>query len=166
MTTPKIKRIPKEKVAILHTCSETSTLDQLVKTSEKLSIIITGNGNPRDGYVYKLDEMGRDVKEINNKLTGISGIVKELHEESIGKKKVEKTDTEKRIKWLQIGMFIVAIIALLYTAYNTWENIKVSKGNTKKIENLGEPIIIDKEGQIKDSRSVEIKMFGKKDTVK
>jgi hypothetical protein len=154
-----IKRIPKEK-------SETATLEQLVKTTDKLSIIITGNGNPKDGYMYKVDEMGRDVKEINNKLTGISGIVKELHEESIGKKKVEKTDAEKRIKWLQIGMFIVAIIALLYTAINTRENIKVSKGNTKKIENLGEPIIIDKEGQIKDSRGVEIKMFGKKDTVK
>jgi len=166
MTTPKIKRIPKEKVAILHTCSETSTLDQLVKTSEKLSIIITGNGNPRDGYMYKVDEMGRDVKEINNKLTGISGIVKELHEESIGKKKVEKTDAEKRIKWFQIGMFLLGLGALIYTAINTRENIKVSKTNTDKINNLGEPVIIDKEGQIKDSRGVEIKMFGKKDTVK
>ena len=157
---------PKTKRKVIHSCTQEEQIALLLKNTDRLSIIITGNGNPRDGYMYKVDEMGRDVKEINNKLTGISGIVKELHEESIGKKKVEKTDAEKRIKWFQIGMFLLGLGALIYTAINTRENIKVSKTNTDKINNLGEPVIIDKEGQIKDSRGVEIKMFGKKDTVK
>jgi len=139
MTTPKIKRVPKEKVAILHVCSEQKTLEQLVKSNDKLSTIITGDGNPKEGYVYKVDEMGRDIKDINEKLTGICGIVKELHEESVGVKAVIKTAREKRTEWVKIAMFIIGAVSLMFLAYNSFKGTEVSLENSKKIDNIGIP---------------------------
>ncbi len=115
-----IKRIPKEKVAVLHVCSQREQIAQLIKNTDKLSIIITGNGNPKDGYVYKVMEMGDEVKAISEKLTGISGIVKELHEESVGKKAIKKTDKERLISILKIIGVIVAFITLVFVAFNSY----------------------------------------------
>ena len=172
-----IKRIPKEKVAILHVCSQKEQIERLIKNTDKLSNILIGNGNPKEGYVYKVIEMGNKIKEIKDHLTGISGIVKDLHEEVIGRNKVDKTDAEKRAekraeyaKWFQIGMFIIATIALLYTAYNTHENIQVSKTNMTKIDNLGDPVITNPRGEtVGLPDGYKLRMYPKdflKDTIK
>jgi hypothetical protein len=117
-----IKKIKPEKVAIIHNCTEKETLN-------RLSQLLVGNGHPEDGYVYKVIEMGKQVSDINEKLTGISGIVKELHEESTSKRAINKTDkeikAEKRLvwqKWIQTGMFIIAAFGLIVTAYFSYNS--------------------------------------------
>ena len=126
-----IRRIPKEKVAILHVYEQREQIAQLIKNTDKLSVIITGNGNPQDGYMYKVDEMGRDVREINNKLTDISGIVTELHKDSIGEKASGKSASEIRAEKrarlnsiLKTASFIVAALALCMTAYFSYNSDK------------------------------------------
>ena len=132
MTTPKIKRVPKEKVAIIHHCSEADRIS-------KIELILVGNGHPEDGYVYKVIEMGKEVKAINEKLTGICGIVKELHEESVGIKAVIKTARERRTEWVKIAMFIIGAVSLIFLAYNSFKGTEVSLENSKKIDNIGIP---------------------------
>jgi hypothetical protein len=159
-----IKRIPKEKVAILHVCEQKDQIAQLIKNTDKLSIIITGNGNPKDGYMYKVDEIGRDVKGINEKLTGISGIVKELHEESIIKNGVVKTTREKRGEWVKTAMFVVGALSLGFLAYNSFKGNEKQDTAIQKIENLGEPVVISPRGDAVPLPSgYKLKMFGKKD---
>lgn len=155
MATP-IKRIPKEKIAVLHVCSQKEAINQLIKTSDKLSIIITGNGNPKDGYIYKVDEMGRDVKDINEKLTGICGIVKELHEKSIGENAVEK---KQIIRWDNVFKIAGIIIAsgMLYVGYKN-----LTKQNTAietRVNNIGVPIVTRNGKILALPDSTQIKFF-------
>jgi hypothetical protein len=117
-----IKRVPKERVAILHNCTEKNRL-------ERIELLLVGNGHPEDGYIFKVVEMGKAVNDINSKLTGISGIVKELHNESIGKKAVIKTDKELREEkraritvWIKTASFIIGAISLLLTAYFSYSS--------------------------------------------
>ncbi len=126
-----IKKITPEKVAVLHVCSQAQQIARLKETSDKLSIIITGNGNPKEGYVYKVMEMGDEIKNIHTKLTDVNAIVKELYDDSIAKKSAKKTETEIRAerrlewaKWIQTGMFILGAVALIYTAINTYRGNK------------------------------------------
>ena len=117
-----IKRIPKEKVAIIHHCSEVDRIS-------RIELILVGNGHPEDGYVYKVIEMGKEVKDINDKLTGISTIVKDLYDKSIGEKAVGKTSkdikAEKRAVltlWIKTASFIVGAISLILTAYFSYSS--------------------------------------------
>ena len=72
-------------------------------------------------------------------MTGISGIVKELHEESVGVKAVIKTAREKRTEWVKIAMFIIGAVSLIFLAYNSFKSTEVSLENSKKIDNIGIP---------------------------
>jgi hypothetical protein len=65
--------------------------------------------------------MSDEVKDINEKLTGISGIVKELHEESLGKRAVVKTVRERRSEWVKVAMFIIAALSFAVIAYNSFK---------------------------------------------
>jgi len=150
-----IKKISPEKVAILHVCTQEEQI-------RKLSEILVGNGHPEDGYVYKVIEVCKEVKDINNKLTGITGIVKELHEESIGKKAIGKTDQEKKIekraellKIVQTCMLIIVIIGLCITTYfgfrgnKKQDTIMINQDVIKKRQdNLGVPVIVNKRGEV------------------
>lgn len=109
---------------IVHSCSQE---DQIAK----LNLLLLGNGNPADGYIYKVISMSGQIGEINDKLTGITGIVKELHEESVSKKEVSKTAKETAIekranwqKWVQTFAFIVGALGLCFTAYGIFKNNK------------------------------------------
>lgn len=117
-----IKRIPKEKLAVFHICSENDRI-------KRIELLLVGNGHPEDGYIFKVGEMAKEIKGINEKLTGISGIVKELHEESINKKAIGKSDkeikTEKRAKvtmWIKTASFIIGAISLILTAYFSYSS--------------------------------------------
>jgi len=120
-TNNSVKRIPKEKVSILHVCAEEERL-------KRIELILIGNGPPEEGYIYKVIDMGKQIGDINTKLTGISTVVTELYGESTNKKEIIKTTqelkTEKRLewaKWIQTGMFIIGAIALIFTAYNSFK---------------------------------------------
>jgi len=128
-----IKRVPKEKIAILHHCSEVDRIS-------RIELILVGNGHPEDGYVYKVIEMGKQVEDINKKLTGICGIVTELHEESIGKKAGRKTaeeiKKEKReniymwIKTITLVVVTLAFISASFLGFKNWQLSKASYSNT------------------------------------
>jgi hypothetical protein len=141
MTKP-IKKITPEKVAVLHVCSQTDVINQLVKNTDKLSVILTGDGTPEKGYVFKVIEIGKEIKDINTKLTGVNATVKELYDDSIGNKSAVKTKAEiraeRRLEWakyIQTGMFILGAIALIFTAINTYngnKKIVQTESNIKK----------------------------------
>ena len=136
-----VKRVPKEKVAILHHCTERERL-------ARIEVILVGNGHPEEGYVFKVMEMGREITEIKDHLTGISGIVKDLHEESVGVKAVLKTQAEKKVNWINMAMLIVATIGMIVTAIFSYKGNEQSKINTNKIDNFGTPVIVNPRGLI------------------
>ncbi len=124
LRTPK-KQVSKQEGVIIHPCSENERI-------KRIELILVGNGDPKAGYVYKVMEMGDEVKTINEKLTGISAVVKELHEKSIGMNAIEKTEKdltkEKReniTMWIKTLSFIIAAIGLGLTAYFGYTNHKV-----------------------------------------
>jgi hypothetical protein len=138
---PKTKVSAKKKPEITHYCSQKEQIG-------KLNLLLLGNGNPKDGYVFKVMEMTEQVNNIHEKLTGIGGIVKELHEESINKKAIKKTDAENKaenravwLKWVQTFAFIVGACGLLLTAYFGFRNGQQSTKIDNKIETMGVPIV-------------------------
>ena len=121
-----IKKVPKQHVAILHSCTQADRL-------QRIELILVGNGHPEDGYVFKVIEMGKEITEIKDHLTGISGIVKELHEESIGNKAtgVSKEITFGRI--INVAGVVIALVmmwqgykSLLKEAKDTKSEVKIT----------------------------------------
>lgn len=151
-----IRKVKPEKVAILHACSETSILEQLIKTSDKLSIIITGNGNPENGLcrqvaliverqtevVKKLDKIEESLTDFHKKYEETKDIavmaknaIDKFKDENIVKEKTkEEIKAEKRAKitiWIKTLAFIVSAIALCFMAYGV---IKTNHKSDKIIE--------------------------------
>ncbi len=127
-----IKRVSSKKDAIIHVCTQE---DQI----KKMSLLLLGNGNPKDGYVYKVMEMSDEMKTINKKLTEISGTVKELHEESVGKKASGKTEneikTEKRtiiVMWIKTLSLLIAVLVFAFSVYFNFTNGKDVKDTVKR----------------------------------
>ena len=133
--------VRKEKIAVIHVCTEKEQIN-------RLSQILVGNGNPEEGYVYKVMAMGKQVSEINDRITGIHAVVNELHEASVGVKAVEKSTQDKRKEIIKMTSFIVGTICLILTAYFSYKGIKVSEMNTIKINDLGIPVIVNQRGEI------------------
>jgi hypothetical protein len=116
---------------ISHVCTQEDQIN-------KMSLLLLGNGNPKDGYVYKVMEMGEEMKIINEKLTGISGTVKELYDESIGNKASGKTEkdikTEKRTiiaMWIKALSFLIVALGFAFTVYFNFTNGKDVKDTVK-----------------------------------
>jgi hypothetical protein len=90
-----------------------------------------------------------------------------LYANTTKEKTVEELKKERRIKygiWLKTISIIIAFLALAYGIYNN--GLKTDRAD-KKIDNLGEPVIVNKSGKPIDSRGLEVKMFGaKKDSAK
>jgi len=113
-----LKKVPIEKeVAIIHSCTQADRL-------KRIELILVGNGHPEDGYVFKVIEMGKEITEIKDHLTGISGIVKELHEESIGNKAtgISKEVTFSRI--INVAGIVIALVMM-------WQGFKAIMKETK-----------------------------------
>ena len=138
MTKPVVKRIKPEKVAVIHHCTQEDRV-------KRIELILVGNGHPEDGYVYKVIEMSKAIREINDHITGISGIVKELHEESIGKNAVKDTRKYNFEKLLKILGVLLAAGMLVIGYYNLHKQSEMVK---EKINNIGIPMVMDKRGNI------------------
>jgi hypothetical protein len=146
--TTKIKRIKPERVAVIHNCTQEEQI-------KKLSMILVGNGNPEDGYVYKVIKLGDHIEAINEKLTGISGIVKELHEDSVAKKAVGKTSDQVKVDHreklrsiLTVISTIVIACGLITTAYFGFVNSRKNDIVENKVESLGTPVLTNPRGVI------------------
>lgn len=149
MATP-IKRVKKENVAILHSCTEAQRIS-------RIELILVGNGHPEDGYVYKVIEMGKSIQEINDHLTGISGIVKDLHEEAVGKRAVIIKEASAFEKGLKIAGVALAFGMLILGYVNLTRQNRVME---RRIENIGIPLIMNSRGEILTvPDSTQIKYF-------
>jgi hypothetical protein len=127
-----VKRVSKEKVAIIHVCTQE-------KQIEKMSLLLVGNGNPKDGYIYKVMEMADEMKVINEKLTGLNGTIKELYDESVGKKASGKTEKEIKAEkrtviamWIKVLSFLIVALGFAFTVYFNFTNGKDVKDTVKR----------------------------------
>lgn len=78
--------------------------------------------------------------------------------------RIEKQKQERRMeiqKKAQVVGVIATAIGMIITAIFTILNHGVGSETKQRVENLGEPVVIDKSGKILDKRSVEIKMYPK-----
>jgi hypothetical protein len=137
------KAIPK-KAIVVNSCTQEEQI-------RKISLLLIGNGHPQDGYVYKVIEMGNKVNDIDKKLTGISGTVAMLYDESIKKKEVLKSSDELRSERrerfrsiLQLSATIIMLLGLLATAYFGYKNFTNIE---EKIDNMGVPVVINSRGE-------------------
>jgi hypothetical protein len=138
---------------------------------EKMNLLLLGNGNPEDGYIFKVIKISSDIEHINNKLTWINAIVKELHDESVGNKSVRSEARRKFESVLKTASFIIAALALCITAYFGYINSKKNDKTIQKVENLGEPLVVNSRGQmvpLPDGFKLKMwpKDYIKKDSVK
>ena len=138
MATP-IKRMTT--VKMLHVCAEEERL-------KRIELILIGNGHPEEGYIYKVMDMGKQIGDINTKLTGISTVVAELYSESTSKKEVIKTTREKRNEWIKVAMFIVGALSLIVLAYNSFKGTEISAKNSQKLDNIGIPLVTNSRGNL------------------
>lgn len=128
MKTP-IKRVSvkEDKIAIVHVCSQVERL-------KRIEEVLVGDGHPEEGYIYKVIEMGKEIKDINIHLTGISGIVKDLHEESIGKK---ATGIFKDVTFGRIATItgIIIAIVMMWIGYKSLKQDAIATKSEVEITN-------------------------------
>jgi hypothetical protein len=165
--------VGKEKIAVIHVCSQTEAIKHLVESNEKLSIIITGNGNPETGLcrqvalinerqhsvLTKLDKIDESINTFHEKFEEAKGIavtaqhaINQYKEENILLEEVKvKTKAEKRadvLKNVEISGIVIAAIGLILTAWFSFQGNRQSKTNSAKIENLGVPVIVNPRGVV------------------
>jgi len=89
-------------------------------------------------------EMSKAIREINDHITGISVIVKELHEESIGKNAIKKEGIFNFETVIKVIGVILTIGILLIGYFNL---SKQNKEVEQKINNFGVPFVKNSRGQ-------------------
>jgi hypothetical protein len=169
---PTKKRTPKPR--IVHSCTQEENLKRQGELLDRLATVTLGNGHPEDGLLFMFrvflkerDEMKADIKEIKGKVDdaiGASDKTKhalELYQAEMGGVSNGKKEGEAKlvIQWDKVIRTIGTIIAavgITIAAWGVW-----SKGGhiEDKVNNMSTPVIIDKYGQIKDARGIEVKMF-------
>ena len=99
-----------------------------------------------------------------------NGVIQEIRDKLVGEDAVKKEKVARRNDIIKTVGIIIAALGLCGTAYGLIKGgDKLSAGQTKietKIDNMGEPVIVNKSGKPLDSRMMEVHYFGKKDTVK
>ena len=162
--TTKSKPIPKTKRIYIHKCSEKDDIDHLLENTNKLSIIITGNGDPEKGLcrqvalveerqkgvldtLKKMNEELKGMNENNNVLLGeitrvgakVNGFEKQDERERIAADLAEK---KKQDGWQRVIWIVMAVLGLAGIFLN---NLHTTK-NSRKIDNLGMPVITNSRG--------------------
>ena len=160
-----IKRIRAEKVAVLHVCSQKESIAHLIENGNKLSVIITGNGDPEKGLcrqvallgerqkgvsttLDKIDDKLKDVNENHNvllaEITRVGSDLVGLKSELTGEKaQKEKDDKEKRLaeelaltrKRDRNWKIATYITILLMALGTTYGIIKLYAGQDKIVNN-------------------------------
>jgi hypothetical protein len=154
----------KTKRVYIHKCSEKDDIDHLIKSNQQLSIIITGNGDPEKGLSRQVALISERQKGVLKTLEGVHDELKgvnENHNVLLGEitrvglqlNEVEKRDERQKIAedlaekkkqdgWQRVIWIVMALIGLTGIFLN---NIHTSR-NSKKIDNLGTPVITNSRG--------------------
>ena len=114
-------------------------------------------------------EVHEKLKTIESQTIKTNGRVTELEcwkEKHCGEENgIERAFNKKRAKlndWVKTAMFIVAAIGLCITAYYSVFGSRMSKETSQKIEQLGQPVIVNPRGEsIGLPEGFKLKMFPK-----
>jgi hypothetical protein len=169
------KKLPlkKKEVVILHECTKETEIESMDKKLDLLGVFLTGNGNPDNGLLRKVAIIGERQHETITKLEDVHLSLKEYHKEvdeakdaalkaqhaleeyrAVIKTAEETKDKERQesrakiLKNIEVGSFIVAAIGLLITAYFSFHGSVQSEKNSKMIDNLGTPVIVNPRGEV------------------
>ena len=115
-----------------------------------------------DATHEKLESIEKQTIKTNGRVSIIEAWRAEHCGEELGSVKVIKSNQTKMSLYLKTAMFIIATIGLCLTAYFSYTGSKASKNNAQKIENLGEPVLINpRGGTIALPEEFTLKMFGR-----
>ena len=172
MTRKIIKKIPMtdEKVIVVHDCTMEPTIDQLVENITKLSVIITGNGDPEKGICRKVALIEERQGSMCNKIDDIHESLKEYHQEvkeakqavataqsgldkymaSVeGKEKGKKeSSTKSQVTFNNIINVIGTIVIIIGLVATFLIGKRDDAIINQKIDNFGTPVIVDERGMI------------------
>src|ERR1035437_503676 len=152
-------------------CAQEDAIDHLTENSNKLSILITGNGNPekglcrqvaiikerQDGVLTKLVEIHDSVTLFHSKFeeakwiaVTVQSAFEKYKAECEGEEKgLSKSSSRKQVNFnniISIVGTIVIVVGLIITLLQVTKNNKQITTNTQKIENLRTPVIVDSRG--------------------
>jgi hypothetical protein len=72
--------VAKEKLAVIHICTQKEQIAHLLENTSKLSIIITGNGNPEHGLCRQVALIGERQTAVLNTLKDVDNKIKEIYQ--------------------------------------------------------------------------------------
>ena len=162
--------VKNEKLAVIHICTEKEAIDQLIKNTNTLSIIITGNGDPEKGLCRKVAIIAERQDGIFKKLEEIHLSLVDYHEETEQAKNValmvqsafdkyksteegkeigmEKVSTQKQVNFNNTVSVIGTILVVIGLIITVIIGKREREGIDKKIENLGTPVIVNERGAV------------------
>jgi len=144
-----IKKSPatKERVVVKHSCTQKESIKHLLDNTNKLSVIITGNGEPDKGLCRQVALIGERQKGVLEKLGEIHTSLNEYHTETVNAKETAltvksgferyKTETESIDKERKeaagrvartIGIIIAALGLITSTYFAISNNKKITNG--------------------------------------
>jgi hypothetical protein len=162
--------IGKEKLAVIHVCTQQEAIKHLLDNTNKLSIIITGNGDPEKGLCRKVaiiaerqDGIFKKLEEIHVSLADYHAETKQAKDialmvqsafdkyqaESAGVEKgKEKVSTAKQVNFTNIiniiGTILVVIGLVISVLVGKNERAKIEQ----RIDSFGTPVILNSRGEI------------------
>jgi hypothetical protein len=149
-----------------HECTQEDNINHLIDSNNKLSVIITGNGNPEKGLCRQVAIIGERQAVTLEKLTAITDSLTDFHKkyeethsvieqikfesEIYNKEKKEKEQrediavdlslTKRRDKWQRRVWIVMAVIGILSIWISVYSSIingkKINKQNTEKVESV------------------------------
>jgi hypothetical protein len=160
----------KEKVLVLHDCTQVDSIKHLLDNTNKLSIIITGNGDPEKGLCRKVAIIAERQDNIFSKLTEIHGSLNEYHKETKEakdtaltvksafdkyeaeasgiKKGQSESSTQGQVKFNNIITVVSTLLVLFGLIISVLVGRNERKNIEKRIDNFGTPVILNSRGQI------------------
>ncbi len=172
-----------------HSCNKNATIKRQGVLIDRISLIVLGNGKLEDGLFFQFKEFMKDHKEVVNdiseikdKLSTVNEINTELEiqrrvkltEDNLRKEFAElqskaddKKEDKKKFSWTRfsivsasIGLVIMAIFQVLNYIKSGEIKTEVNTVNSR-VDDLGNPVIISKDGKPLDTRNYTLKMWPK-----
>jgi hypothetical protein len=159
-----------EKVVVIHDCTQVAAINNLLKTTNTLSILLTGNGDPDKGVCRKVALIALKQDNILTELSELHGSLKEYHEEakeakekaievertidkfmseSAGVKKgKDEVSTAGQVKLNNIISIVGTILVVIGLAITVYFGQKGDEKLNTKIDNFGTPVILNSRGEI------------------
>jgi hypothetical protein len=159
--TAKSKPNIRERIEIVHICTQVETLKRQEELLSRLGLVTLGNGNPENGLLFMFRIFLEEDKKRQNDIAEIKTAVKESIESSLKTAKIlalykaemhgveigaAKKSAKMKLKFDTVTNIIGTMIVLLGLFIAFLEFKKETVVTRDKIENLGTPVIINSRG--------------------